>query len=56
MHLMKYYGREINLVEAYDQFCLAHKKDKITDATLRAWFLKALAELKYCGLISATRQ
>jgi len=28
----------------------------ISDVTLRAWFLKALAELKYCGLVSGTRQ
>lgn len=53
---MKYSGRDVNLVEAYSLFCDCHRKHKKeSSATLRAWFLKALAELKYCGLVSATR-
>ena len=57
LEIMKYSGRDVNLVEAYSLFSACHKKNKKeSDVTLRAWFLKALAELKYCGLVSATRQ
>jgi hypothetical protein len=56
MEIMKYSGKDVNLVEAYSLFCDCHnKKQKESSVTLRAWFLKALAELKYCGLVSATR-
>ncbi len=56
LDIMKFQGKDANLVEAYELFCQCHRKqgDKNED-TLRAWFLKAVAELKYCGVLSATR-
>ena len=51
---MKYCGKDINIVEAFEFFCNCHNKQYNND-TLRSWFLKALAELKYCGIISASR-
>ena len=48
----------MNLVEAFELFCSCHKKEgaiEKNDETLRAWFLKAVAELKYCGILSAAR-
>lgn len=58
LEIMKYAGRDVNLIEAFDLFTECHKKKAgIKDeALLRSWFLKALAELKYVGLVSATRQ
>ena len=60
LDIMRYCGKDVNLVEAYELFCSCHKDDLkqkyITEVTLRAWFLKALAELKYSGFVSATRQ
>ena len=52
---MKYQGKDANLVEAYELFSKCHKNAE-KEETLRAWFLKAIAELKYCGILSATRQ
>jgi len=64
LDIMRYNGRDVNLVEAYELFCSCHHQHQknlrskaiLSDVTLRAWFLKALAELKYCGLVSGTRQ
>jgi hypothetical protein len=50
---MKYCGKDINIVEAFELFSNCHKGE--TSDSLRAWFLKALAELKYCGILSASR-
>ena len=55
---MKYAGSEVNIIEAYDLFCQCHKKKgkgAEPDSVLRSWFLKALGELKYIGLVSAAR-
>ena len=60
LEIMKYAGREVNIIEAFDLFCECHKKKGKSkaepDSVLRSWFLKALGELKYIGLVSATRQ
>ena len=62
LDIMRYAGKDFNLVEAYYLFEDCHnnydkvpKHEHVSKTVLRAWFLKALAELKYAGLVSATR-
>jgi CRP-like cAMP-binding protein len=57
MEIFKYYGRDVNVVEAFDFFKKCHKDTKkYPEISTRAGFLKAIAELKYYGFISATKQ
>jgi hypothetical protein len=56
--IFRYYGKDINVVEAFEMFKKCHKQEQsnvVYQKEIRASFLKALAELKYCGFISATR-
>ena len=62
---MKYYGRDINIVEAFDQFKKLHTDQKddlkrkgivFVDSMILTWFLIALSDLKYMGIVSATKQ
>lgn len=61
LDIMRYSGKDFNLVEAFDLFVDCHNNEKypkhehVGKSVLRAWFLKALAELKYAGFVSATR-
>jgi hypothetical protein len=57
MEIFKYYGRDINVVEAFDFFKKCHKDTKkYPEISTQGGFLKAIAELKYYGFISATKQ
>jgi hypothetical protein len=76
LEVFKYYGRDINLVEAFDLYKTVQRKylqdvaqnlrpmpsGKDTtlltykEPELRRMFLRALSELKYMGIVSATKQ
>lgn len=69
---MKYYGRDINLVEAYQLFKDIHERyiDECArrppetkmltmvhnEHQFRIWFMRALSDLKFMGIVSTTRQ
>jgi hypothetical protein len=67
LEILKYYGRDINIVEAWNNFKAIHKRrdqDKkkflheelLAEANLRPSFLRALSDLKVQGFISTTKQ
>ena len=57
LEICKYYGKEVHIVEMYGLYkkCHAGLAD-FPEPRVRIDFLKALHELKYCGLVSATKQ
>ena len=65
--LMKFYGRDVNILEMYGLFKTILKKqsnldsqdkdqDKYTDKDSKEMFIVSLQELKYMGYISQTKQ
>ena len=65
MELMMYYGKDVNLVELFDLFKTMHIKASFDtdcpstekfEGAIRDNFNKAIADLKYMGFVSATRQ
>ena len=67
LEILKYYGRDINIVEAWNNFKAIHKRrdqDKkkflheelLAEENLRSSFLRALSDLKVQGFISTTKQ
>ena len=64
MEIFKYYCKDINIVEVFEQFKKCHpkvdhkdtSKTGYSDQALRFMFLQALMQPKYCVFISATKQ
>eukprot|EP00347_Sterkiella_histriomuscorum_P003546 403363877 len=62
MELYKYFGKEFNLVIAYDLFkkinmkIIEGKKQKYDQGQIRVMFLVAMQNLKYMGFFSPTKQ
>jgi hypothetical protein len=68
LEILKYYGRDINIVEAWNQFKAIHKRgeekkgyshpslEELDEGTYRSGFLRALSDLKVQGFVSTTKQ
>jgi hypothetical protein len=72
LEILKYYGRDFNVVEAYALFKSIHERYieacKLVPAHMpvmamvcdesqfKLWFLRALADLKFMGILSTTKQ
>ena len=69
LEILKYHGRDVNIVDMYDLFKTIHKEDEewtkdnlknVSEAefeeTMKQMFTDALHQLKYTGFLSATRQ
>jgi hypothetical protein len=59
LEVMKYYGKDYNVVKGYEVFKLIHKKsskkEDYTSEKLRNMYLSALENLKHMGFISCSR-
>ena len=65
MELMMYYGKDVNLVDLFRMFKTIHEKAEYDylckspedfDSRMKDNFNKAMANLKYMGFVSATKQ
>ena len=67
LEILKYFGRDANVVEMFDKFKEVHRADKQwmkgvsmskddLNRELKDMFEDALHQLKYSGFLSATRQ
>lgn len=72
LEILKYYGRDVNVVEAYGLFKKIHERyieitqmlpvyQEMTvilneESQFRLWFMRALSDLKFMGMLSTTKQ
>ncbi len=60
LELLKYYGRDVNLVEAFEYFKRINNEEdfngKNKQQAIKNWYLAALYDLKHMGIISSTKQ